>query len=134
MEELILGELQTIKLIAIAILILTFVCAVILVVGFITNLRSVDALKREAFVSEAKGLEDRGDYEQLAIISRERTQNYPKDIVAWFYLAIARLRNNNYQGALEAFSEVQSIDPFWEKEVIQEYLESVRDSMDGPKK
>tara|TARA_R110002124_G_scaffold195275_2_gene362354 strand:- start:285 stop:701 length:417 start_codon:yes stop_codon:yes gene_type:complete len=133
MEQQILNELHTIKILAWVILLLAFICASILVIGVVgRNLGSVETLKRDSFVSDAKGLEDRGEYERLITLAASRIEDYPKDVIAWYYLAIARLRSKNYQGALEALGEIQSIDPHWEKDAIQEYLDEVRESMQGP--
>ena len=134
MEEQIITELQSIKVILWIILGLVSISTYVLVIGVVgRNLGSKESIKSDNFVSEAKGLEVLGKNEQLADLAKKRIEQYPKDIVAWYYLAISQLRSENYQGALEAFSEVQSIDPHWEYESIQEYISSVRESMDGPK-
>ncbi|MDJ0927515.1 MAG: tetratricopeptide repeat protein [Gammaproteobacteria bacterium] len=133
MEADILGQLKTIQALLWVILAVTVVCAAILVLGVIgRNLQVKETLMRDLFSSEAKGLEDRGDFQGLASLSKARIEKYPKDIEAWYYLAIARLRSKNYQGALDAFAELQTIDPHWQKEAIQGYINDVRESMRGP--
>lgn len=133
MEAEILERLNTIQTLLWAILAVSILCAAFLIFGVVgRNLKSLESLKRDHYVSEAKGLEDRGEFDELVLLSKSRLEKYPKDIFAWYYLAIARLRNKNYQGALEAFSEIQAIDPHWQSEIVQEYIDDVRGSMRGP--
>ncbi|MEL7449633.1 MAG: hypothetical protein AAFN78_10510, partial [Pseudomonadota bacterium] len=109
MEADILSQLKTIQALLWVILAVSVACAVILVLGVIgRNLQVKETLMRDLFSSEAKGLEDRGDFEGLARLCDARIDKYPIDLEAGYYLAIGRLRGKNYQGALDAFAELQT--------------------------
>ena len=133
MEQQILTELTTIKYLLwiILFLIVAFVIYFLsrTVVG---NLSQIDAIKRNQFLSIAQALEDQGKYSELKAEAQTRMNKYPKDVLAWWYYALAQYKSNELGGALSSFSELRSIDPAWQKEAVDEYVQEIRSAMKGP--
>ena len=135
MEIEILSELQTIKVLLWVLLGCLFLFVLPILIGNIAkNLQIAETMRRNQFLSTATAYEDKGEFVELANLAGDRLKKYPKDLEALLHLATARLRMNNFQGALDAFSEIKSIDPHWQRYTIDSYLESARESMGGPTK
>jgi len=134
MKQEIISELSTIKTLLWVNIALVSTCALyVLSKTFISNLSKIDSLKKEQFLSEAEALEDQGNYSQLESLAKERLKKYSRDSLTWWFLAIAQYKSNNFSSALNSFSELQSIDPTFQKETIEGYINEIRSSMQGPK-
>ena len=134
MEQEILSELQTIKILLWVIIGLICSCFVFFVATNIArNLIQIDALKREQFLSLAQALEDKGEYNQLIEYAKERQQRYPKDALTWWFLGVAYYKQENYSQALMAFAEMQNIDATLHKEIVEDYIYEIKGKMSGPK-
>lgn len=135
MESDILNNLETIKILLWIIVVFSFVSTCILIFGVIgRNLQSKEIITNNLFRSEALKLQDQGDFQGLVELAQDRLENYPKDLNAMFSLGIGYLRQKKYPDALNAFSDIKTIDPHWESKSIEDYIDKIRGAMDGPKR
>lgn len=81
---------------------------------------------------EAQRIENVGDYESLLTLAEQRQQEFPYDLDAIWYVAIAHYKNKNWSAALSAFKELQRLDPVWRKYTVEEYIEEVQTNFTGP--
>ena len=88
---------------------------------------------RYDFLNRAQLHESKGEYKELLEISENHLKKYNNDIAAKWYYAIALYKLEKYSSALSAFTDVKEIDPIWQKEDVDEYIEDIRGKMGGPK-
>jgi len=138
MDMQILQELVVIRWIVIGILVvfvLVLAAATVFATSMMRLTRSrVAADLRTDFRSEVEQLEDCGRYDAMASLCEERLREFPADVWARFKLAVARNKAGKPGLALDALARVKALDPAWEREYIDGYIEQIRSSMKGPKK
>lgn len=98
------------------------------------NKNRINSLFREEFFNEAQKLEDKGELEKLQKLSESRIKENKHDSFAYYYLGISYYKRKQYSSALQALTELQSIDPAWEKTMIQEYIDEIKLNMKGPER
>ena len=69
----------------------------------------------------------------LQAAAEERLAVYPSDLAAHWFLAIGHMKLKRLAAALTAFSTIKEIDPVWQQDIVDAYIDGIRASMSGPK-
>lgn len=104
-----------------------------LIASMIVRRDRINVELRYDFLNRAQLHEKKGEYKELLEISEEHLKKYNNDIDAKWYNAIALYKLEKYSAALSAFTDIKEIDPIWQKEDVEDYIEVIRKHMDGPK-
>ena len=136
MEEAILNELESIRLLLFMLLLVAVVTLIVLgmwVHKALNMAETQDGLdRRSQLFGQAKDLEDRGQYEELYDLCSGHLLEYPKDSLATFYKGLAQFKLGSLEAALRSMSEYRELDPT-NVEHANEYIEAIQAQMEGPR-
>ena len=79
----------------------------------------------ESFQHRANELRDKGDYDKLIELSRERRTKYPKDAYAWWYEGIGLYQKHDYEPARECLRKSAEISPAFASHYTAPCLEHI---------
>lgn len=137
MDSQILSELVNIRwlllgLFTIGLVVLIF--GAVLMIGTWHNRKAtIDLRMRDIKIAQAQLYESNGEYPEFLKASTELVELYPKDILANWYFAISSYKNNHLGTALSALGQVKQIDAAWCRDVVDEYIDTIKSEMNGPK-
>ncbi len=106
----------------------------IVVFAWLARRSQVASNLKQAFFNHAQLLEDQGNYNDLLQLARQRRKEYESDIWAKWFCAMALYKLKRDGEALAAFADIRNSDPAWQRDIIAEYIDSIRARMNGPKK
>lgn len=137
-NDLILSELVTIKMILLAVFVLLvfiiFYMGLSLIRIFKNAKIEIELKDRERFVSEGHRLEDAGKYLLLSKLANLRINSHPNDPNGYWFLALAKFRSKEWSAALTALKHIQRIDVSWNKFTVEQYIEDSQSQLKGPEK
>jgi tetratricopeptide (TPR) repeat protein len=126
-------DIEFIKWMLYGIYLILFFFGCVIFLNYRLSKNRISSMMREDFMSEAQKLQDKGLHSELQELSEERINENHHDSSAHFYLGMSYYKRKQYGAALQAFTEIQSIDPAWEKFMVQDYIDEIKLNMKGPK-
>ncbi|WP_153915584.1 tetratricopeptide repeat protein [Shewanella sp. TC10] len=127
-------DIEQIKWMLYGIYLILFVLGGVIFFNYRLNSNRINSSFREDFFNEAQKLDDMGQLRELQVLSEARLSENKSDSFAYYYLGISHFKQKQYSKALKAFTDLQSIDPAWEKVVIQQYIDEIKLQMNGPQR
>jgi len=133
----ILSELELISSLLIGLIIIaslwTFIFIVRTTMEYKFRRNSFDLGMRDNLIAQAQVAESKGDYALFLETSEELIEMYPEDLMANWYFALSNYKTNHLGVALSALGRIKELDPAWSKETVDDYIETIRSEMKGPK-
>ncbi|CAH9058472.1 hypothetical protein PSECIP111951_01883 [Pseudoalteromonas holothuriae] len=126
-------DIEFIKWMLYGIYLILFFFGCVIFLNYRLSQNRISSMMREDFVNEAQKLQDKGLHSELQKLSEERIEEHHHDSSAHYYLGISHYKRKQYGAALQSFTELQSIDPAWEKLMVQDYIDEIKLNMNGPK-
>ncbi len=80
----------------------------------------------ELYRDVAEDLYSAGEYSDLLEFSQKELQRNPKSAIAYWYIGRAHYALGNYEEAENSFNTVTDLDPSWEKEHVQPFIEKIQ--------
>jgi tetratricopeptide (TPR) repeat protein len=132
--NLILGEIQTIKILLITMIgLFSIIVLGIIYVILQTHRFSKKEFFKKDFYSKAKDLLDKGLTDEVIELSETRIQTHPKDKYAHWYLALAYLDKKEYSKSLKTFSYLLELAPAWREEYIEPHIDEIKHMLENTK-
>ena len=132
--NLILGEIQTIKVLLVTIIVLFSIIVLGIIYIIIQAYRfSKKEYSRKDYYSKARDLLDQGLPDDVIDLSEERIHTHPKDKYAHWYLALAYLDKKEYSKSLETFSYLLELAPAWREKYIEPHISEIKHELKNTK-
>lgn len=138
MNARILSELELISWLLIGLLVLACLWTLVFVIRTAVEYKfrrnSFDLGMRDHLIAQAQVAESKGDYVLFLETADKLVELYPDDLMANWYFALSNYKTNHFGVALSALGRIKELDPAWSKETIDDYIETIRAEMKGPKR
>ena len=132
--NLILGEIQTIKILVVTMIVLFSIIVLGIIYIIIQTYRfSKKEFGKKDFHSKARDLLDQGFSDDVIELSEERIHTHPKDKYAHWYLALAYLDKKEYPKSLKTFSYLLELAPAWREEYIEPHINEIKHMLENTK-
>jgi tetratricopeptide (TPR) repeat protein len=100
--------------------------AVLVVTSFRAITIAYKIIKSEVtFTNMATNLFNRGKYEAVIEMCRERIEKIPMDADAYFHLGRTCFRQKDYENAEENFNKAAALEPTWKENCVGAYLAQI---------
>ncbi|MCC4832825.1 tetratricopeptide repeat protein [Shewanella sp. 10N.7] len=127
-------DIEQIKWMLYGVYLILFMLGGVMFFNYRLNTNRINSSFREDFFNEAQKLDDTGQLRELQVLAEARLSENKSDSFAYYYLGISHFKQKQYSRALKAFTDLQSVDPAWEKAVIQQYIDEIKLQMNGPQR
>lgn len=120
------AELSAVKVLLVAILVVTIVLPSAGLLKFVSaSLRPLLSVWEDFFRDEARRLFDSNKIEELITLAQDKLRKRPNHVYAHWYLARAYYLQEKWAESLAEFREVAHLDPTWIEDHVKPYVGAI---------